>query len=67
MNRRIDVSALRDFSGQQVRVLLDDGSDYAGTLRTELLTELSLAVYLDAGAGDGTTLYIEQIADIRPV
>ena len=35
-------------------------------LRTELLTDLSVSVYLDDGNGDGVTLYIEQIASVGP-
>jgi len=31
-----------------------------------LLTDLSLAVYLDIGNGDGATLYLDHIAGIWP-
>jgi hypothetical protein len=47
-------------------VQLADGREYIGELRTELLTDRSLSVYLDSGEGDGATLYIEQIAGIWP-
>ncbi len=46
---------------------LDDGSSWTGRLRTELLTERSLSVYIDGRGEEGATLYIDQIAEIVPV
>jgi hypothetical protein len=46
---------------------LDDGTQHTGVLRTELLSDRSLSVYI-AGSGDeGATLYIDQIVAIVPV
>jgi hypothetical protein len=59
-----DVPGLRRFAGDRVRVRLADGSTWTGRLRTELLTELSVAVYLGGRRGEGVTVYIDQIAEI---
>jgi hypothetical protein len=62
-----DVGRVRQFAGVPVRVRLADGTAHDGTLRTELLSERSLSVYI-AGAGDeGATLYIDQIESIIPL
>ena len=60
----MEIVELRRFAGIEVRVRLVDGTAWRGRLRTELLTENSLAVFLHGGNGDGTTLYIDQIAEI---
>jgi hypothetical protein len=60
----MEIVELRRLAGVEVRVRLLDGTAWRGRLRTELLTENSLAVFLYDGNGDGTTLYIEQIAEI---
>jgi hypothetical protein len=68
-NRRTvyDVGAVAAFAGKHVRVRLDDGSTHSGRLRTELLSDRSLSVYI-AGTGDeGATLYIDQIVEIMPL
>ncbi len=62
----MDVAALRSFSGRPVRVRLGDASELVGTLRTELLTDRSIAVYLARDGGDGATLYIDDIVAIGP-
>ena len=63
-----DVAALRRLTGRTVRVRLDDGSTWTGVLRTELLTDRSVSVYLlGCGGEEGVTLYIHQIAEIVPV
>lgn len=62
----MDIVQLRRLAGVEVRVHLLDGTAWRGRLRTELLTENSLAVFLDDGNGDGTTLYIDQITEIAP-
>ncbi len=62
-----DVAAVEKFAGTHVRVSLADGTSHSGHLRTELLSDRSLSVYL-AGPGDeGATLYIDQIIDIVPL
>jgi hypothetical protein len=44
-----------------------DGSELEGRLRTELLTERSISVYLThLDQSTGTTLYIEEIAAVSP-
>jgi hypothetical protein len=60
----IDVDGVRRFSGHDVRVRLVDGSTFSGRLRTELLSEQSLSVYIAMQRGEGVTLYIDQIAEI---
>ena len=58
------ISELREYAGQVVRLLLDDGSEHRGTLRTELLTDRSISVYIAADSGEGATIYIDQITEI---
>jgi hypothetical protein len=55
---------LRHFGPSRVGVRLNDGSEYAGSMRTELLTDRSISVFLAVGENEGTTLYIDQIAAI---
>jgi hypothetical protein len=61
------VPELRHFAGTEVRVRLRDGATWTGRLRTELLTERSLSIYIAGHGGEGATLYIDQIAEIVPV
>lgn len=58
------VAKLREFAGQPVRLLLADGSEHHGVLRTELLSENSISVFISAEAGEGATIYIDQISEI---
>ncbi len=62
----MDSAKLRSFSGHPVRIRLDDASELVGVLRTELLTERSIAVFLAREGGEGATLYIDDIVEIRP-
>jgi hypothetical protein len=63
-----DVAALRRLSGVTVRVRLADGSTWTGVLRTDLLTERSVSIFLLGRDGEeGVTLYIDQIAEIVPL
>ncbi len=62
----LTVTALHQFAGRPVRVRLDDESEYVGRLRTDLLTERSLAVFLAREGDDGTTLYIDHIIEVWP-
>ncbi len=62
----MDVDALKGFAGRAVCVRLADGSEREGVLRTELLGDRSISVFL-SGPGGGTTIYIDQIADVSPV
>ena len=59
-----DAAALRRFAGADVRVTMVGGGVWTGRLRTDLLTERSLSVYLGSARGEGVTLYIDQIAEI---
>ena len=62
------VAALLRLAGRAVRVRLADGSSWTGVLRTDLLTERSVSVFLlDRDGGEGVTLYIHQIAEIVPL
>ena len=61
-----DVARLRHLAGVEVRVRLHDGSAWTGWLRTDLLTDRSLSVYVWSHGGEGVTLYIDQIAEIVP-
>jgi hypothetical protein len=63
----IGVDGVRRFAGHDVHVRLFDGSRFAGRLRTELLSEHSLSVFIAGAAGEGVTLYIDQIAEIVPI
>jgi hypothetical protein len=64
---RYDVHAVEAFGGTQVRVHLEDGTHHTGHLRTDLLSDRSVSVYI-AGTGDeGATLYIDQIVAIVPL
>jgi hypothetical protein len=58
------ISDLREFSGHQVRLRLDDGTELHGILRTELLTDRSISVFIAADSGEGATVYIDQIMEI---
>jgi hypothetical protein len=61
----MDIAQLRSFAGHQVRIRLEDHSELVGLLRTELLTERSIAVFLAREGGEGATLYIDDIVEIR--
>ncbi len=58
------VKILREYEGRAVRLRLADGSEHCGKLRTELLTERSISVFLARGHGEGETIYIDQIGEI---
>ncbi len=64
---RFTVGALRDYSGMLVRVILADGTEHEGRLRTDLLSDRSLSVYIAGDGDEGATLYIDQIAEIVPL
>jgi hypothetical protein len=50
-----------------VRVRLDDASEHEGELRTELLSDKSISVFLRRGEHEGSTIYIHEIVGICPV
>lgn len=61
----VDISQLRSLGDRPVRVRLSDGSEHAGRLRTELLSDHSISIFLDDGA-EGATLYIDEIVAASP-
>jgi hypothetical protein len=61
-----DVRAVEAFAGMTVRVRLYDGTEHTGHLRTELLSDRSLSVYIIGSGDEGATLYIDQIVAIVP-
>lgn len=64
---KVDAATLRTFADTDVRVRLVDGLTFEGRLRTDLLSERSLSVYI-AGHGDaGATLYLDRIASVEPL
>jgi hypothetical protein len=60
----MDVAELRDYGDRPVRVRLLDGSEHCGRLRTELLSELSLSIFIKGEPTGGATLYIDQIESV---
>ena len=63
----MEIDELRPFAGHAVRVRLADGSELEGKLRTELLTDQSISIYLThLDHSGGTTLYIKDIAGVWP-
>jgi hypothetical protein len=61
------IDAVRAFSGVPVRVVLADKTEHRGRLRTDLLSDRSLSVYIAGDGDEGATLYIDQIAEIVPL
>jgi hypothetical protein len=64
--RSMEIEELRSHAGRRVHVHLTDGSEHVGTLRTDLLSERSISVFLSRDGDDGATIYIEQITAVRP-
>ncbi len=60
----MDVMRLRSFALSRVGIRLDDASERVGTLRTELLSDESISVYLTGENGEGATIYIDDIVDV---
>jgi hypothetical protein len=64
--RSMEIAELRSYAGRRVHVHLTDGSERVGTLRTDLLSERSISVFLTCEGDDGETIYIHHIAAVRP-
>jgi len=60
----MDIAELRSYAGHRVRVQLDDASELVGELRTELLSDQSVSVYLKRTGEEGATIYIHEIVGI---
>ena len=63
----IDVAELRSHANRLVRIRMDDASEHVGTLRTELLSDKSISVFLAREGEEGATIYIEEIVGIWPI
>ena len=65
--RNVEIAELQSLAGRRVRVRLDDASEHVGELRTELLSEKSISVYLKRSEQEGATIYIDEIVGIWPI
>jgi hypothetical protein len=61
-----DVVGVRQWEGHRVAVSLRDGTSWVGRLRTDLLTDRSVSVFVCGDDGEGATLYLDQIVRIVP-
>ncbi len=61
------IAALRSCAERPVRVRLIDGSEFVGVLRTDLLSERSISVFIASDDLEGTTLYIDDIVGVWPI
>lgn len=62
----MELTELRSYANVPVRLRLRDASEHIGTLRTELLSERSIAVFLTRDGQQGATIYIDEIVAIWP-
>ncbi len=62
-----EIADLRAFALRPVRIRLDDASEHVGTLRTELLSNRSISVFLARDGQQGATIYIDEIVSICPI
>jgi hypothetical protein len=60
----LEIERLREFAGREVRLRLADGSEHRGVLRTELLSEHSISVFIALSENEGATIYVDQIVEI---
>jgi len=63
----IEVARLLAQGQNPVRLRLVDGSEHVGRMRTELLSERSISVFIARSPGDGATIYIDDIAELEPI
>ena len=63
----VDIAELRLYADRPVRIRMDDASEHVGTLRTELLSEKSISVFLARDGQQGATIYIDEIVGIWPI
>ncbi len=63
----IEVARLLAQGNSPVRLRLVDGSEHLGRMRTELLSERSISVFISRSPGDGATIYIDDIAELEPI
>ena len=64
---RISVDTLRSYTGRTVLVQLGNRAQFVGRLRTELLTEKSISVYITRADGTGATIYIDEIVSLSDI
>lgn len=65
--RPVEIAELRAYADRPVRVRLKDASEHVGLLRTELLSDKSISVFLIRDSGQqGATIYIDEIVGIWP-
>ena len=67
MERPLKIADLRAFAERPVCVRLEDHSEHVGTLRTELLSDRSISVFLSRDGQQGATIYIDEIVSISPL
>jgi len=60
----MEVAELRPFEGRRVRLRLHDASEHTGELRTDLLGDRAISVFLRGEGGEGATIYIDDIVGI---
>jgi len=63
----LGIAELRSFAEMPVCVRLDDASEHVGILRTELLSDRSISVFLARDGQPGATIYIDEIVSICPI
>ena len=63
----MEIAELRAFAERPVCVRLGDASEHVGTLRTELLSDRSISVFLARDGQQGATIYIDEIVSICPI
>ncbi len=63
----MDIAELRTYANRPVCVRLGDASEHVGTLRTELLSDRSISVFLARDGQPGATIYIDEIVDVCPI
>jgi hypothetical protein len=60
----MDAADLQPFGSRRVLLRLRDASEYTGELRTDLLSDRAIAVFLVGADGEGSTIYIDDIVGI---
>ena len=63
----VDIQQLKALGGHRLQIQLSDGSEHSGYVRTDLLSDQALSLFLDDGCdvGGGVTIYMHQICSVR--